>query len=186
MNPRSWIRRAWLACLVSLLVPGCSWGHAVVFPERVDPGSFEKFVLRVPTEKQVPTTSVRLLIPDNVRLLALGGKPGWTYQMETDSSGRTLSVTWSGSEVPPGEFVEFELMGRAPGETGKIVWKAFQTYKDGTVVSWTGPPDAPQPASITRVERGPDLSTLAWLSWVALVLSALAVALAVFAVLRRT
>jgi hypothetical protein len=43
------------------------------------------------------------------------------------------------------------LQARTPKDTGDYAWKAYQTYEIGSVVEWTGPPDAGEPASVVRV-----------------------------------
>jgi hypothetical protein len=43
------------------------------------------------------------------------------------------------------------LQARTPKDTGDYAWKAYQTYEDGSVVEWTGPPDAEEPASVVTV-----------------------------------
>ena len=152
--------------------------HAVVSPDKVAPNTFEKFVLRVPTERAIPTTAVRLLLPENLQLFSVAGKPGWSRDEEKDSAGRYKSIFWSGGEVPAGEFVEFEFLARSPKEPASLVWKVFQTYKDGSVVSWVGPPGANEPASVTSVEMPPPLGAPAWATWLGFGISCLAALLA--------
>jgi len=175
-----------IAFLVVLIPSAHVWGHAVVYPDYVAPGSFEKFVLRVPTEKTIPTTEIRLLIPDDLKVFSLGGKAGWHYEIEKDASGRFKSITWSGGMVPAGEFSDFEFIARAPKEPTRLVWKAYQKYQDGSVVAWVGPPEAPEPASITRVETlAKTGSPAAWVSWSALALALVAVLLSGYRVLHK-
>lgn len=172
--------------LFSGLMSALAWGHSVVHPERVAPGAFERFVLRVPTEKPVPTTGVQLLIPDNVMVFSLGGKPGWHYTTDKDPAGRIKSINWTGGEVPVGEFTDFEFVARAPKESGILVWKAYQTYQDGSVVAWIGPPEAREPASITKVEPPQSSgSAPSWVSWSGLILALVAVLLSGYSALRH-
>jgi uncharacterized protein YcnI len=159
--------------------------HAVVLPDKVAPNTFAKFVLRVPTEKEIPTTAVRLLLPENLQFFSVAGKPGWIRQEDKDSAGRYKSLAWSGAEVPAGEFVEFEFLARSPKEPGALVWKVFQTYKDGSVVSWVGPPGANEPASVTSVEMPPTLGAPAWATWSGLGISCLAALLALAGVFKH-
>jgi uncharacterized protein YcnI len=46
------------------------------------------------------------------------------------------------------------MQGKVGDNAKKIVWKAYQTYKDGSTVAWEGPADADTPASITTVVKG--------------------------------
>jgi uncharacterized protein YcnI len=166
-----------LAALLLLWVSEAR-AHAVVSPDKVAPNTFAKFVLRVPTEKEIPTIAVRLLVPENLQLFSIAEKPGWIRQEDKDSAGRYKSLFWSGAEVRAGEFVEFEFLARSPKEPGALVWKVFQTYKDGSVVSWVGPPSANEPASVTRVEMPAPLGAPAWATWLGLGISCLAALLA--------
>ena len=76
--------------------------------------------------------------------------PGWEYAFEEDG-GLVTAVTWSGGEIGPREFQQFLVQAQAPEEPGEYPWKAIQTYGDGSVVEWTGPPDAEEPASVVEV-----------------------------------
>ncbi|MCU1487774.1 MAG: hypothetical protein JWN67_4520, partial [Actinomycetia bacterium] len=72
--------------------------------------------------------------------------PGWTVT-KTDTT-----ITWAGGTIAPGEFQEFEIsVGPLPA-VDELVFKAVQTYDDGTVVRWIDPtpadgtePDHPAP-----------------------------------------
>lgn len=46
------------------------------------------------------------------------------------------------------------MSGKVGGEATEIVWKAYQTYKDGSIVEWVGAADAELPASVTIVNPG--------------------------------
>jgi hypothetical protein len=60
---------------------------------------------------------------------------------------RVASVTWSGGQIRPGEFDEFGMSAKLPKGAGKeLVFPAVQTYANGEVVRWIGPPDAEEPA----------------------------------------
>jgi uncharacterized protein YcnI len=60
-------------------------------------------------------------------------------------------VIFSGGEIRPREFQQFLVQAQAPEKPGEYPWKAFQTYEDGSVVEWTGPPDSDEPASVIEV-----------------------------------
>ncbi|MGB8271026.1 MAG: DUF1775 domain-containing protein, partial [Priestia megaterium] len=75
---------------------------------------------------------------------------------QKDSAGLITSVTWTATDagLSPTEFGEFNMQGKVGDNAKKIVWKAYQTYKDGSTVAWEGPADADTPASITTVVKG--------------------------------
>jgi uncharacterized protein YcnI len=67
---------------------------------------------------------------------------------------RVATVTWEGGTIKPGEFDEFGMSAKVPNARGRtLVFPALQTYSNGEVVRWIGPPDADEPAS--RVTLGP-------------------------------
>lgn len=136
--------------LLTLAVAGTSWAHVTVAPEEVAAEEYETLTVTVPTEKEIPTTEVRVEVPDGFTVSGVQPVPGWDYEFEEDG-GLITRVTWSGGEIGPREFQQFLLSAQAPEEPGEYPWRAFQTYEDGSVVEWTGPPDAEEPASVVEV-----------------------------------
>jgi uncharacterized protein YcnI len=145
-----WLRVAALSSLLMLVVAGTAWAHVVVSPEEVPAEEFETLTVTVPTEKEIPTTEVRVEIPEGFTVFGVQPVPGWDYEFE-EEGGVVKSVTWSGGELEPREFQQFLIGAQAPDKPGEYSWRAFQTYQDGSVVEWTGPPDAEEPASVVEV-----------------------------------
>ena len=54
----------------------------------------------------------------------------------------------------PHEFDEFAFLAATPKVRGTLNWDAWQYYDDGKIVSWTGPPNADTPHSITTITGG--------------------------------
>jgi uncharacterized protein YcnI len=142
--------------LSTIAFAGTASAHVVVYPQEATQGSYEKFTVRVPTEKDVPTTKVKIEIPKDVEVSRFEPMEGWKYDIQKDSSGLITSVTWTatGEGLSSTEFGEFNMQGKVGDNAKKIVWKAYQTYKDGSTVAWEGPADAETPASITTVVKG--------------------------------
>ncbi|MBK0295680.1 YcnI family protein [Bacillus sp. S34] len=142
--------------LSTIAFAGTASAHVVVYPQEAIQGSYEKFTVRVPTEKDIPTTKVKIDIPKDVEISRFEPKEGWKYELQKDSSGLITSVTWTANNagLSPTEFGEFNMQGKVGDNAKKIVWKAYQTYKDGSTVAWEGPADAESPASITTVIKG--------------------------------
>jgi uncharacterized protein YcnI len=145
-----WLKVAAASSLLTLAVAGTSWAHVTVEPDEVAAEDYETPTVTVPTEKEIPTTKVRVEVPDGFTVSGVQPVPGWDYEFEEDG-GLITSVTWSGGEIGPREFQQFLLSAQAPEEPGEYAWQAFQTYEDGSVVEWTGPPDAEEPASVVEV-----------------------------------
>jgi uncharacterized protein YcnI len=139
-----------LSTCTMLAVSAPAWAHVVVSPEEVPAGDYATLTVSVPTEKEVPTTEIRVEVPDGFTLSGVQPVPGWDYEFEKDG-GLITSITWSGGEIGPREFQQFLVQAQAPEEPGDYPWRAFQTYGDGSVVEWTGPPDAEEPASVVGV-----------------------------------
>ncbi len=141
---------ALISVLLTLGASGAAWAHVVVEPEEVEAGGYEKLTVSVPTENQIPTTAVRVEVPEVFMVSGVKPVPGWSYEFEK-RGGLITAVTWTGGEILPREFQEFTLQAKTPDEPGDYSWKAYQTYEDGSVVEWTGAPDSAEPASVVEV-----------------------------------
>lgn len=138
---------------LSLGFAGLASAHVTVQPTEVPAGSYQVFTVRVPTEKEIPTTSIKVAIPDGVAVSRIEPKPEWTYQIEKNADNKFVSVTWkaTGKGLGATEFGEFRVQGKVAVNAKELVWKAYQTYSDGQIVEWTGAADAATPASVTAV-----------------------------------
>src|ERR671911_1330829 len=134
----AWFRIALLSTFLTLAVTGVASAHVRVLPEEVPAGSFEVFTVRVPTEKDISTTGVRVEVPEGFTVSRVEPVPGWDYELE-EEAGAVSTITWSGGEIGETEFQQFDIQGRTPVEPGEYAWNAYQTYADGEVVRWTGP-----------------------------------------------
>jgi len=141
---------ALVAALVLLVAAAPAAAHVDVLPTTVTQGEATEFTVRVPSERDLPTTRVRIDVPDQVTVYSLGPPPpGWTATPVRGADGRISSVVWTGGRIPPERYADFTFLGTAFGE-GEAVWPARQTYADGQVKPWTGPPETEG-----AVETGP-------------------------------
>ena len=136
--------------LLLLAAPAAALAHAVVFPRESAPGAYEKYVLRVPNERDRPTTRIEITFPADVRVVSFGDVAGGALEVRRDSAGRVTGASWTGT-LPPERFVEFPFVAVNPRTDAQLVWPAVQTYADGERVAWTGPEDSKTPASSTRI-----------------------------------
>jgi uncharacterized protein YcnI len=145
--------------LCSLLFAGVASAHVVVYPKETTQGAYEKFTVRVPSEKKdVPTVKVEVRLNVNeVSISRIEPKPGWKYDLTKDATGAVTAVTWTatGDGLSPTEFAEFNMQGKVADKATAITWKAYQTYKDGSVVEWVGGEGSDTPASVTKVNAKP-------------------------------
>ncbi|WP_028391023.1 YcnI family copper-binding membrane protein [Bacillus cihuensis] len=136
------------------LFVGMASAHVTVQPKETSQGKYEVFTVRVPSENEVvPTTKIEVKFPEDVDITRFEPKPGWVYEVQKDDAGKITSVTWitEGEGLSPTDFGQFNMQGKVADDATEIVWKAYQTYKDGSVVEWVGAPDAEKPASVTVV-----------------------------------
>jgi uncharacterized protein YcnI len=124
--------------------------HVTVWPREYAPGASERYTVRVPTEGMVATSAVRLEVPPDVAVTSVMAMPGVVAEVTRDGA-RITAITWK-FEVPPGQFAEFVFLARNPPQGDEIVWKAHQSFADGTQTDWTGPPSK-GPASVTKLTK---------------------------------
>ena len=173
-----------LLCCALFIAPALVFAHAVVFPKTSTPGTYEKYVLRVPNERDVPTLKVELHFPVGLRVVSFSEVPGWKLQVLTDSAQRIIGAIWTGV-LSKERFVEFPFVAVNPKDSTSLAWPTYQTYEGGERVEWTSPDTASKtPVSATLIAdttakpvKGPRTSL--YVSLVALLfsLTALGVAL---------
>jgi uncharacterized protein DUF1775 len=114
-----------------------------VLPTTVERSTAAEFTVRVPTEREVPTTAVTVRFPSAVTVFAFQPTPGWTRTVLKKSDGTITGVRYTGGRIAVGEYQDFTFLGTPFGPLGQTAWKALQTYADGKVKPWTGPPEKP-------------------------------------------
>src|SRR6476660_221012 len=141
-----------LACVALQASPALA--HVTVWPRTAAPGGFERYVVRVPNEKNTATTRVEIHFPAEVRISSFLEVPGWKLQVLTDSAGKITGAVWTGS-LPAKRFIEFPFIGVNPKEGDRVVFAATQTYEGGEVVQLSGPEGSKTPASVTTLTERP-------------------------------
>jgi uncharacterized protein YcnI len=140
-----------LLCCALLIAPASAFAHAVVYPKTSTPGAYEKYVLRVPNERDVPTLKVELHFPVGLRVVSFSEVPGWKLQVLTDSAQRIIGAIWTGV-LPKERFVEFPFVAVNPKDSTSLAWPTYQTYEGGERVEWTSPDTAAKtPVSSTLI-----------------------------------
>jgi uncharacterized protein YcnI len=163
-KPSSRARRTVVATIAFVFgVPALGLAHAVVFPKSSTPGAYERYVLRVPNERNVPTTRVEIHFPSDVKVVSFADVQGWQLEIQRDSAARIVGAVWTGS-LAPERFVEFPFVAVNPKTPAQIHWPAYQTYGNGERVEWTGAEDAKTPASVTTITNASGAATPAGIS----------------------
>lgn len=161
-----------LSALVLTVAASAASAHVTANPSTAEPGSYSKVSFRVPNEeKSADTTKLEIDLPSDhpIASVAVRPVPGWSVKVVTaklpapvTSDGAEITqavsqITWSGGKITPGQFEEFDVsMGPLPTNTDRLVFKAVQTYSDGTVVRWdqdpgNGGPEPDHPAPTLRL-----------------------------------
>ncbi len=135
------------------LAPAAS-SHSIVLPFSSRPADLQLYTLVVPTEADSPTTEVALKVPEGIDFMLVKEAPGWQVKIERRND-RIDVVRWTGS-APPDSFAEFGLIARNPILEGDLPWRITQTYGNGDVVRWIGPPGSEFPASVTKLSEAAD------------------------------
>ena len=159
------LRIAVAAAVVSALaVTPIAAAHVTMNPREWEAGGFARFDVRVPNERpNASTTEVTVQLPEGLNFVSFQAVPGWERSVEMVEldepiegeegeepiTERIGSVTWSGGEVGPGEFVEFGLSFQVPEDAAgsDLMFPATQTYSNGEVVRWIQEdPEGDEPA----------------------------------------
>lgn len=173
--------------LISLFtLPVAVMAHVTVSPDEVGIGARQNFSVNVPNEKDIPTVQVRLVIPAGLESVTPNVKSGWEIVVSKAGNGEEAKVTeivWKNGQIESGLRDEFIFRAKAPTVESDLTWKAYQTYSDGTVVSWDMDPSIEgghdggnTPYSVTRVINDLSIVKVAdvkeYLAVIALLLSA--------------
>ena len=152
-NSREHQRLRVVVALAVIIMPAAAFAHAVVYPKTSRPGAYEKYVLRVPNERDVPTTRVELHFLNGLRVVSFGDVPGWKLQTLTDTAQRIIGAVWTGV-LPRERFIEFPFVAVNPKDSTSLSWPTYQTYEGGERVEWTSPDTASKtPVSSTLISE---------------------------------
>jgi uncharacterized protein YcnI len=156
-----------VAAAFVLGLAGPAAAHVTVNPGTATQGGYTKVAFRVPNESDSASTTkleVNLPVESPIGSVSVKPVPGWTAVAEksklaapvkvhdSEITEAVTKITWTaatGSEIKPGTFQEFDVsLGPLP-EADQMVFKALQTYSDGTVVRWIDEPttDGTEPES---------------------------------------
>lgn len=143
------------AFAMTMIFTGIASAHVVVNPKISTPGAWETYTMKVPSEKEIATTKVTLKIPSKFEFVSYQPVPGWKFTETKDANGIVTSVTWSAENdgIQAGQFQQFVFMAKNPDAEVNGAWDAYQYYKDGSIVEWTGDEKSEAPHSITNIVK---------------------------------
>jgi MYXO-CTERM domain-containing protein len=145
--------------------------HVSIQPSEAPAGDFTRLDVRVPNEQDnASTTKVSVQFPPGFTEASYQPVPGWKTKVTKSKlekpvksdEGETITeqvseMTWTGSgsgtgRIGPGQFQDFGLSVQIPEKPNtSLTFKATQTYSNGDVVRWIGPPDAEEPAPQVKI-----------------------------------
>ncbi|RUT31696.1 DUF1775 domain-containing protein [Paenibacillus zeisoli] len=148
------------AIIGTLLFAGLASAHVSVKPSASKPKAYETYTIKIPVEKDIPTVKVALKIPAGVDFKNYQPVTGWKVETAKDDAGKVTTVTWAAEGdggIEPGQFQQFNFVAKNPDKDTTIAWDAYQYYKDGSIVEWTGD-GGDSPHSVTTVSASGDAS----------------------------
>ncbi len=145
----------------SLTAVGVARAHVTIHPNAIPSGAFTTVVVRVPNERsKASTTKVDVQFPPGIVAVSYAAVSGWKttilYRKPVKPSRfvrrEVDQVIWTGG-LPPGQFVQFPISFAFPkAKPGTVLtFKALQTYSNGEVVRWIGPPSTAAPAATVQI-----------------------------------
>lgn len=158
--------------VLALIVPAHAGAHVTLQPSEAAAGEFTALDVRVPNESgEFATTKVDVQFPPGFLFASYQPVPGWSVKVRMEKLAKPVTshgekiteqvtqVTWTadnaGAAIQPGQFLDFPVSMQIPGEAGDtLTFKALQTYSNGQVVRWIGPPDSDEPAPQVAVTAG--------------------------------
>jgi periplasmic copper chaperone A len=154
-----------LALAAVLVLASVAGAHVTLQPSEAPAGGFTRLDVRVPNERDnASTTKVVVQMPPGFLSVSHEPVPGWDAEVTmrrldqpveqfgeqvNEEVGRiTFTADGEGSAIQPGQFQDFGLSLAVPeGRPGSMLtFRSLQTYSNGEVVRWIGPPDSEEPA----------------------------------------
>lgn len=162
---RKLLSGAALVAIIMVTAVAPASAHVTTDPGSAPQGGEVTVRFQVPNEvTNANVVKVDIAFPTDHPLLGVLAEPvpGWTSAVtevalnppvQTDDgpvSQAVSRITWTaatGGGTPPTQFQELPvLVQQLPKDVGQVVFKAVQTYSDGSVVRWIDPVVAGQPA----------------------------------------
>ncbi len=159
-----------LVALGALLAPAMAQAHVSLHPNTIPAGAFVTLNLRVPGEvANAHVTKVDTLFPPGFTDVNVQNVPGWAIStviqnvnppIQTDSGPVNQEIsqvvwTWTGplGRVGNNQFIQFPLDIAMPsnGVGQSLAFKTLESYSDGSVAHWIGPPSADMPAPTINI-----------------------------------
>jgi uncharacterized protein YcnI len=150
------VRRVAVVVAAAMLVPAAgAAAHVAIKPPRAAAGSEARLTLEVPNERPAAATrKIDLQMPAGVTAVRARALRGWKLRVR-EAGGEVRRVTLTagaGRALTGDQRGRFGLRMTLPATPGRtLVFKVLQTYDNGEVVRWIGPPGTSEPAGRLRL-----------------------------------
>ncbi|MEK4109019.1 YcnI family protein [Paenibacillus sp. FSL H7-0942] len=142
-----------------MLFAGFASAHVTVSPSVAQTSAWQTYTIKIPSEKELPTTKITMKVPEGVAFKQYQPLAGWKITTEKNDSNEVTSITWEidgdNEGILAGQFQQFNFVAQNPKAEAEVAWDAFQYYSDGSIVEWTGQPSDANPHSITTISEDP-------------------------------
>jgi uncharacterized protein YcnI len=145
--------------------------HISLHPNTIPAGAFVTLDVRVPGEQAgAYAYKVDMLVPPGFTEIDTQNVPGWSVKeimtklatpIQTDEgpiSEEVSQIVWTGDRttlgrLENGQFIQFPLSIAMPSDIAgrSLAFKTIQSYSNGKVIHWIGPPSAEYPAPTINV-----------------------------------
>jgi len=152
------------------MVAAPAWAHVTVDPSSAPKGATVKLSFLAPNEDpSAKMTELQVAFPTPpqtpIATVTVEAKPGWTVQVTTTKLATPIVtddgsisdivsvIDWKAKTVADGigaeQFGEFTIDADGlPTNENEVVFKAIQSYSDGTTVRWIDPVTSTGPAAV--------------------------------------
>jgi uncharacterized protein YcnI len=171
---RGSMRPGWLlasAVCGGLLIPATAQAHISLHPNTIPAGAFATLDVRVPGEQEgAYAYKVDMLMPPGFTEVDTQNVPGWSVKevmkklstpIQTDEGPideEVSEIIWTGDRsklgrLENGQFIQFPLSIAMPSDNvgQSLAFKTVQSYSNGKVIHWIGPPSATYPAPTINI-----------------------------------
>ena len=130
MKCSGWSSLAISVCSALVLASAAS-AHLSIDPAQVTKGELVDLVFSVPNEDDpVGVDHVTLGIPADFALDDAEAKPGWAQ------SRTGQAITWSGGNIPKGQYATFAIRGTAPEKAETVLFNVLVGDRKGKSITY--------------------------------------------------
>jgi uncharacterized protein YcnI len=144
-------RRLLLLAAPFLIVAPVAEAHVTVKPKQVEAVKTVRFTMEAENERDAASTEkLDIQLPASMQSVSIDAPKGWESRVRGPRR-LTLIAQTEEAKIGPRATRDFRFSARTPATPGTLVFKILQTYDNGEVVRWIGPPGSDEPAARVAV-----------------------------------